>query len=48
MDESGDFHTECSKSDTEGKILNDISCVQNLKRKNINEFIHKTETDLQT
>ena len=48
MDEPGDFYTECSKSDTEGEILNDISYMQNLKRKNTNEFIHKTETGLQT
>ena len=48
MDGPRDFHTEGSKSDREGEIAYDIPYIQNLKRNDTNEFIYKTETDLQS
>ena len=46
MDERGDYHTKWSKSDKE--ISYDIAYMQNLRKKDTNELIYKTETDSQT
>ena len=48
MDGPRDCHTEWSKSDREGQILYDITCMWNIKRNDTNELIYKTETDSQT
>ena len=48
IDGPRDCHTEWSKSDREEEISHDIPYLQTLKRNDTNEFIYKTETDLQT
>ena len=48
MDEPRDCHTEGSQSDWEDEIWCDITYIWNLKKKDPNELIDKTETDLQT
>ena len=45
MDGPRDCHTERSKSDREGEISYSIPYMQNLKRNDTSELIHKTETD---
>ena len=48
MDGPGGYHTKWSKSHRERQISYEITYVQNLKKKDTNELIYKTETDSQT
>ena len=48
MAETRYYHTEWSKSERESQIPYDITYMWNLKKKDTNELIHKTETDSQT
>ena len=48
MNGPGDYHTKWSKSDRERQISYDIAYMWNLKKKDTNELIYKTETDSQT
>ena len=48
LDGPRNYHTKCSKSDRERQITYDITYMQNLKKKDTNELIYKTETDSQT
>ena len=48
MDGPRDCHSEWSKSDKEGEIMDDIPYLWNLKRNDTNELIYKKETDSQT
>ena len=47
MDGPRDYHSMWSKSDRESQLAYDITYVEP-KKNNTNEFICKTETDLQT
>ena len=48
MDGTRDCHTEWSKSDREGEISYGIPYMQNVKRNDTKELIHKRETGSQT
>ena len=48
MEGPGDYHTKWSKSDRERKISYDIAYMWNIKKKDTNALIYKTETDSQT
>ena len=48
MDKPRDYHIKWSKPDWEIKISSDITYMQNLKKKNAIELIHKMEIDPQT
>ena len=48
MDGSRDYHTKRSKLDKERKISYDIAYMWNIKKKDTNALIYKTETESQT
>ena len=43
-----DYHTKWTKPDRETQISHDIAYMWNLKKKDTNELIYKTEIDPQT
>ena len=48
LDGPRDYHTKWSKSDWERQISYDIAYMWNLKKKDTNELIYKTEIGTQT
>ena len=47
MDATRDYHTQWSKAERDGQIINDVTYMWNLKY-DTNEIIYKIETDQQT
>ena len=47
MDATRDYHTQWSKAERDGQIINDVTYMWNLKY-DTNELIYKIETDPQT